>query len=497
MLYKRSVSPLIATILLIVVSVILISVILIWGKEFITDTTNTTNNLSDLKNFESNKGVFWFNSINGNKIFIKNTTNKNITLKGYSIVSTEYTGSWTNNFYPLQENINFSEYSQSQIEIICVPDNRFVLDLIDINDNHYLLDIPITGNREFISCESYSVPFWLFSGDLDNYSINQIEINSGNRVLNGGYLNSTDWIDSDEDGTPDYWLTVLGAAGSVRSVFNGNGFDGNYQRISSTSPTAITLRYKSTQATSKVATYLMSFKYRSNVNLRYGPTGNWLPYPQGAQDILANTGDPLFVEKIFYSVPANEILFQTGFLNETHFIEIDEVRLEEISPLPTLENGSDYFENITTGKITIPSKQAYGIWEFDVYAVSTSFFIYFLSEDSSLENAYILTLRADGDYAGRLYLKKNVLGSETNISFTNLDYFKKNMWYTIRITRTLDNYFKIEIKGSNFGISDWQTVTMQSGGNPVFDDTHTESNFLSIVANPGDRIANIRYYPLP
>ncbi|MDD3245102.1 MAG: hypothetical protein PHU47_03050, partial [Candidatus ainarchaeum sp.] len=68
---------------------------------------------------------------------------------------------------------------------------------------------------------------------------------------------------------------------------------------------------------------------------------------------------------------------------------------------------------------------------------------------------------------------------------------------TIRITRTLDNYFKIEIKGSNFGISDWQTVTMQSGGNPVFDDTHTESNFLSIVANPGDRIANIRYYPLP
>ncbi|MDD3244832.1 MAG: hypothetical protein PHU47_01655, partial [Candidatus ainarchaeum sp.] len=202
MLHKRSVSPLIATILLIVVSVILISVILIWGKEFITDTTNTTNNLSDLKNFESNKGVFWFNSINGNKIFIKNTTNKNITLKGYSIISTEHTGSWTNNFYPLQENINFSEYSQSQIEIICVPDNRFVLDLIDINNNHYLLDIPITGNREFIPCDYYSVPFWLFSGDLDNYSINQIEINSGNRVLNGGYLNSTDWIDSDEDGTP-------------------------------------------------------------------------------------------------------------------------------------------------------------------------------------------------------------------------------------------------------------------------------------------------------
>jgi FlaG/FlaF family flagellin (archaellin) len=45
MLFKRSVSPLIATILLIVVSVILITVVLTWAKGF---TQNTTNKATDL-----------------------------------------------------------------------------------------------------------------------------------------------------------------------------------------------------------------------------------------------------------------------------------------------------------------------------------------------------------------------------------------------------------------------------------------------------------------
>jgi FlaG/FlaF family flagellin (archaellin) len=42
MFHKRSVSPLIATILLIVVSVILVTVVLTWGSDFAKDKLSTT-----------------------------------------------------------------------------------------------------------------------------------------------------------------------------------------------------------------------------------------------------------------------------------------------------------------------------------------------------------------------------------------------------------------------------------------------------------------------
>jgi len=84
MIYKRSVSPLIATILLIVVSVILVTVVLIWGQGFSKDNLNQAT-------FSMNQdftGLITSRSISSQNILISNNhSSKDLNVIGYKIIS--------------------------------------------------------------------------------------------------------------------------------------------------------------------------------------------------------------------------------------------------------------------------------------------------------------------------------------------------------------------------------------------------------------------------
>ena len=55
---RKALEPLIATILLVVVSVILVTIILTWGKEFSTNSLNKTNNFGDLKASDTTNFIY-------------------------------------------------------------------------------------------------------------------------------------------------------------------------------------------------------------------------------------------------------------------------------------------------------------------------------------------------------------------------------------------------------------------------------------------------------
>jgi len=85
MINKRSLSPLIATILLIVVSVILITVVLTWGSDFAKDKLSTTQ--TSIKNTDFT-GLITNRSISSQNILISNNhSSKDLNVIGYKIIS--------------------------------------------------------------------------------------------------------------------------------------------------------------------------------------------------------------------------------------------------------------------------------------------------------------------------------------------------------------------------------------------------------------------------
>jgi hypothetical protein len=89
----KSVSPLIATILLIVVSVIIVTIVLTWGKGFVTDSFSQTDSFSIQKNLKNLEFIKFKNGING-RFFFDYYPPKNKDLN-FTVVSYAY------NDYPL------------------------------------------------------------------------------------------------------------------------------------------------------------------------------------------------------------------------------------------------------------------------------------------------------------------------------------------------------------------------------------------------------------
>lgn len=177
MLSKRSVSPLIATILLIVVSVILITVILTWGSSFTKDNLNQID-LYSLEEDLDLKGSLALHSITqsleNNTIIFKNiNNNKDLNLVGYRLLSTD------SNYVFLEKNFYFNNpiYLEkgaiTSINVVCVPSRSFIIQLIT-NKNTFI-DLPITHN--LYDTNNYClgkdlIGYWKFNGDLLDYSGN-------------------------------------------------------------------------------------------------------------------------------------------------------------------------------------------------------------------------------------------------------------------------------------------------------------------------------------
>jgi hypothetical protein len=135
---KRSVSPLIATILLILVSVILITVVLTWGSDFAKDKlsrTQTSINDIDLT------GLITSRSISSQNILISNNhSSRDLNIIGYKIISSldHYLYSYfENKIYYLDEPVVIGFKQAKNLQIDCYPEESFFIDLIT-DQNTYI-----------------------------------------------------------------------------------------------------------------------------------------------------------------------------------------------------------------------------------------------------------------------------------------------------------------------------------------------------------------------
>ena len=148
-LKKRSLSPLIATILLIVVSVILITVILTWGKGFTESTIDNADLFTsftedvDLKNFIIVDS--FIQTPTTNNLVLKNSSDKNINIVGYSLHSVDSNYVFLEKRFYLEETLNLTSGSFNSLPIVCAPSSRFSIQLI--TDQNTFVEIPIFTNN--------------------------------------------------------------------------------------------------------------------------------------------------------------------------------------------------------------------------------------------------------------------------------------------------------------------------------------------------------------
>ena len=178
MLNKRSLSPLIATILLIVVSVILITVVLTWGKGFTESTINNTDLFTsftedvDLKNFILVDS--FIQTPTKNNLVLKNSSDKNITIVGYSLHSVDSNYVFLEKKFYLDNTLNLTNGSVSSLSLVCAPSSRFSVQLI--TDQNTFVEIPIFTNNldpnNYCLGKNDLVGYWKLDGDLKDYSGN-------------------------------------------------------------------------------------------------------------------------------------------------------------------------------------------------------------------------------------------------------------------------------------------------------------------------------------
>lgn len=148
-LKKRSVSPLITTILLIVVSVILITVVLTWGKGFTESTIDNADLFTsftedvDLKNFIIVDS--FIQTPTTNNLVLKNSSDKNINIVGYSLHSVDSNYVFLEKRFYLEETLNLTSGSFNSLPIVCAPSSRFSIQLI--TDQNTFVEIPIFTNN--------------------------------------------------------------------------------------------------------------------------------------------------------------------------------------------------------------------------------------------------------------------------------------------------------------------------------------------------------------
>jgi hypothetical protein len=185
-LFKKSVSPLIATILIIVISVILITVVLSWGKNF-TENKLSSSTISTEKDLEyvtlPKSYILSSHFPNYNSILLQNTSDKNITVVSYKLISPN------NNYKYLNKDINVDSFNifpgeLKPFPIICFPDETFIL-LLKTDKDQY---ISVNINTGYLKYSGYCLgeSGLIFREDFDS---EEAVIENGGAPLNVIYEN--------------------------------------------------------------------------------------------------------------------------------------------------------------------------------------------------------------------------------------------------------------------------------------------------------------------
>ena len=189
---RKSISPLIASILIIVVVVAVIGVILLWGKNFTNESLTSTYTFSEDKTVSD---FVWQDDITGKNLFIKNThTSLSKTIIGYKINSSlDY--AYLNKYHYLDESFLLSKNSIAQLTLGCVPEKNFSIELL--TDSNEYISFPVTS--KFFDASECTFSFSITS-PLEN-SINSFEstINFNSTITNASGTPTCLWS-SDIDG---------------------------------------------------------------------------------------------------------------------------------------------------------------------------------------------------------------------------------------------------------------------------------------------------------
>lgn len=175
--------------------------------------------------------------------------------------------------------------------------------------------------------------------------------------------------------------------------------------------------------------YAFTYRIVANPNL----TKLQLYYPEtGVQADITNTVGTYTINTT--SVASTSFNLRVSG-NEPAGLIFDSVSVVEIPPLPTIVNGTKYLECTTAGTIAIPSKSAYGEWEFDVYK----------GADANEPDALIISDRTSGTayngYSSQINSNESVrfrrvtAGSQSSIMATANAYLANNTWYRLKISR--------------------------------------------------------------
>ena len=205
-LKKRSLSPLIATILLIVVSVILITVVLTWGKGFTESTIDNADLFTaftedvDLKNFIIVDS--FIQTPTTNNLILKNSSDKNINIVGYSLHSVDSNYVFLEKRFYLEETLNLTSGSFNSLPIVCAPSSRFSIQLI--TDQNTFVEIPIFTNNL----------------DPNNYCLGKNDLVGYWSFNEGQGTTAYDYSGSNYDGIINDGAFVEGISGSAL-YFNG------------------------------------------------------------------------------------------------------------------------------------------------------------------------------------------------------------------------------------------------------------------------------------
>lgn len=205
---------------------------------------------------------------------------------------------------------------------------------------------------------------------------------------------------------------------------------------------------------------------------------------------------PYFIDDL---KDANESVAAEGgatgtFLSNTAWRFGDATARYKISRDETLGVGQKVIECDTAGALGTPFDRAYGTIEFDINhadTAQTGVQLCALNADYTVtgNTGYLFRLQ---NSEALIFYRMNGGGSVTTLFSTATSYISHSTWYKIRITRRYDGQFTWYIKGGAF--TDWTTVVVASGSNPVTDTTYTTAKWLTLTLGVGDKISNIKFY---
>lgn len=145
-----------------------------------------------------------------------------------------------------------------------------------------------------------------------------------------------------------------------------------------------------------------------------------------------------------------------------------------------------WLENVTAGVAAyIPSTQAFGTWQWEVYKGSDTSNVYVVFSETTNNrtgNGYEFHITS----SEVLVIRKLVAGIPTNLMVSAAAYISIGTKYTIRITRNYAGAFNFYIRGGAY--TSWTTVAVS-----VADLTYTSCKYFLFAAltTAGDKISNI------